>query len=253
MFDNVKLEDMGLIVVDVGTSGMKEIGFGVKRNIVEDTFGSNRYFIRVDKEPLVIPITLALKLEYKFDYEKRRDIVNLLFQDEYKILVSEDNPQICYYCIVEGESKRFDNYLNDGYVTLNFRCDAPHGWSYPVSTDEIDLSDNTTSTVITLDNLGNVDKYYLPEIEIELVGDATSVSLRNLSDEGREFKFMGLQHGETIYISNKNKRIKSSLGDDVYRLEKFNKQWLRLLQGQNHIEVIGKCIIRTRMQFLIAL
>jgi phage-related protein len=249
IFDDIDLYNQyGLINVDVGTSGMKELPFGVKRSLIEEQVNNTSYLMGTNDEPLSFRLQLTFADNRKWDIDTRREIVQLLFQKNYKPILSQSYTGICWFVIAEGESKRFDNYLEQGYIDINFRCDASHGWSYPAAVQNFDFTDNSTTTTIELENMSNVEEYYMPEIEFTLTS-GSALTLKNLSDGGREFTFSGITTGETIYVNNKNKRILTSLGDNFYRLSKFNKSWLKLSQGKNYIEVTGKCNLQVRSQF----
>ena len=86
-----------------------------------------------------------------------------------------------------------------------------------------------------------------PEVEFELIDTATGITLKNLTDGGREFVFSTLNTTETVYVNNQRKQIISDT--NLYRYSKFNKNWFRLVYGINQIRVTGKCILKVRSQF----
>jgi predicted phage tail component-like protein len=252
-FDDINGDDMGVMLVDIN-GGMKEFIFGVNQTIIEEKISSKRYLNRVEREPITIPLTITFKnQEDKWDYNKRTQLVQWLFQDNYKPLIFADNPTIVYYVIATGDATRFDNYLQQGYATIQMRTDSPYAYSFPISYEDHDFSNNAGTTRITLINRSNIEKYYYPEMEVTLVNGATGFSVRNVSDGGNILTFSGLEPTETVYIDNSLGRIISSLGKNVYRLSKCNRKFIRLLQGENVIEITGKCKITFKMQFPMAL
>lgn len=251
IYDNIRSEDMGIYLVSI-ESGMKRQNFGVTQSIREEKVPNKDipYFFGVDKEVQSIPFTVCkLDGDKIFSYEERTRICRWLCKQSYKPLISNDNPFIIYYAIfTSGES--YNNYSDDGYINLEMRLNAPYGFS-PIMEEFYDLSDNTTKTTITLENRSNIIEYYKPVIEITLVDVTTEVKLRNISVEGEEFTLQNLQQGETICIDNDREKIKSDKAQ--YRLNNFNKKWLKLIYGENQIEVTGKCLLRVRLQFPMAL
>jgi predicted phage tail component-like protein len=255
-YDGKKCTEFGIVLVRLD-GGMQETNFMPNQSILEDTTTRDiPYFYGTKKEPLTIPVTVAKINKYGdsaiWTYEDKLKISQWLFQQEYKPLIFSDNPNVVYYCMPIGDNKRFFNGLDQGYATLQFRCDAPYGFTYPMQVDTYDLSTNTTTTTLEIDNLSNVNKYYYPEIEFEMVG-STAISLKNLSDGGRIFSFTGLNTDETVYVSNQEgyRFVKSDT--NLNRLGNFNKNWLRLAQGVNRIEVTGQCKIQLRSQFPISI
>lgn len=247
IFDGIKSSDMGIYNVRM-SGGLVETPFISSRDIQEDSLPHKdiNVFYGVSKKPLEFTLTFS-PLEDGFGEQKKMEIARWLIQDEYKDFQTTDYLGKIFRVIATSEVKWITNGTEMGYFEIGFRCDAPYAWS-PVYMERFDLSGNTTKTTIELWNKSNVNKYYYPELEFKLEGTSTGLTLKNLSDEGREFKFTGLNLKETVYVNNDRKRIISDIGG-VYRLNEFNKNWLRLKQGRNIIEVAGACIIETRMQF----
>lgn len=318
IYDGIPSTEFGLKLVKMDTS-MTETNFGLRQNIVEQS-GKNSdlpYLIEVKNEPLPIELTFAKEGEWK--EEDKQKVVKWLFQGKYKPLISSDNLGVAYYCTPVGDARRFYNGMGQGYVTIEFRCDAPYGWSYPLDTQFYDLSSNTTKEIIEWTNKSNIKDIYYPEIQFEVFAKPksevltvsnnsvttteildmtqalavyettdgvtkgvtvavdsvdknvinftnmpsttqvivdysyTKLILTNLTDGGKQFIFTDLQSGEIIYVDNRRKQIMSSLKEyynmNIYRYANFNKNWLRLVEGINQIEVEGTCKIQTKMQF----
>lgn len=247
IFDSVNSSEMGLYIVSIDGGLHSDTVYG-GQNIIEERVGKkpNPYFLRTEKEPIEFEVTFSL-LDGKWTPEKRFEIAKWLIHDDYKSFQTVDDLGKFYYAMVINPWEL--EYAGDdkGYVRVTFRTDAYHAWS-PVYFQTFDLRNNLTTTNIILENKSNVDKYYYPKLEFTLDGDSTGISLINLNDGGREFKFENLFEGETVGADNEKKIIKSDLAD-VYRLNNFNKKWLRLAYGQNNIQVTGKCILKVKSQF----
>jgi phage-related protein len=245
-YDGISTTAFGLMVVRVGETGMKERPFGVSRNIVEEKIrGKNSpYFYGIEEDPLQFDITLGKEGVWTDDFKK--SVVKWLFKNDYKPLISDDNTGIIYYCMAVGTPKFYDNSKGEGYITLTMRCDSPYAWSLP-TTEDYDLSTNTGGQIILLNNTSNIVEYYYPEVEITLM-EGTDFSLDNLNDTSNAFAFTDLVAGEVIYVNNQRKQIITNQ-PGLFRYDNFNKNWLKLVQGVNQIQVNGKVKLHFEMQF----
>ncbi|MDH6674229.1 hypothetical protein M2277_004921 [Paenibacillus sp. LBL] len=103
----------------------------------------------------------------------------------------------------------------------------------------------TMIPVIQFENAG--DYTLKPEMWITKVGNG-DISIVNMTDNNREFKFTGLIDGETVYLHNEREYIETSLAL-VYRYDNFNDNFLELLRGINVLRVNGDAKIQFRYQF----
>jgi predicted phage tail component-like protein len=248
-YDGIDNDYYGVSLVRV-SSGLTEFNFGVNRNIIEEKLkGKNPYDFGNDEEPISFTLTIAKidQNDLKWSLENRKDISKWLFQEDYKPLIFEDNPEIVFYCrAIKGQ--RFDNCSKEGYIDIEMRCNAPYVYSNP-TTIAYDLT-NKSEQIITINNISNVDDFYFPEVEFELTGTTTGFSIINNTDKGREFKFTGLTPLEIVYTNNETRNIISSLeSTDIYRYDNFNKNWLRLLCGENILKISGGCKVKVRNNF----
>jgi len=236
LYDNQKGSDFGLSIVTIGSNdGLSS--FGTNQSIIEQKLKTidEPFFQGVSREPITIPLTFAiLDNTVKWDYEKRSQIVNWLFQSDYKEFISEDNDSICYYLLATGESQRWDNGINNGYITISFRMRTPYAYTLKQEEKYEITQDNN---VIELVNRSNIRDYrYYPIFEFIMPTDATSISFQNLSDGGKEINFTGLNGGEIIYLNNKTGEIISSTG--LLRLSSCNRKWFYLTYGVNRVKVV---------------
>ena len=248
-FNDKVSSEFGLYLASLDTS-TKNAPFAVERTINEEKVRNNPipFFFGIDENPLYFKLTMYREEEW--DYDTKVEIVRWLFQDEYKQFISEDHSQIIYNCIIVDDPEKILVGNVQRLIELTFRCDSPWAWS-PVLSTNYDLSNNTTTQTITMVNKSNIVKYYYPEIWIESL-EGGIISLQNYSDGGREFRFSNLQVNETIYVHNQLKQIETDV-PSIYRLKDFNRNWLRLNYGINNIVVTGKCLIKTQMQYPIAI
>jgi phage-related protein len=246
----------------IGESGFVETPYWGSADIEEEISVKRiiPYDYGLKLEPIEFTVQLVLMDKYMrpktWSPQERNKIARWLLKDRdrYKSFQTSDDLGKFYYvkCISVGEL----NLINtQGYLEVTFRTNSPYAWS-PIYIENYDLSDNTTSRIIELENKSNILKYYRPKIEIELVGDTTSLQIKNLSNGGKIMKFEDLIPNEIISIDCENEIIKSNRPTSN-PFSKFNvgmnyRYWCDLVYGVNKIEVSGKCIIRIKSQFPIA-
>lgn len=246
IFDGINSDDMGLYNIRMD-SGLIETPFmGNKDTITTKVKNKDRpYFHGINKDVLQFTLQFSL-LDEEWTPEKTHEIARWLLHDTYKSFQSSDDLGKYYYVICTNGESIYKAH-NKGYVELTFEANAPYAFS-PIYLNEYDLELNTTTDTIQIENRSNINDYYYPRVEIWLKGTSTAITLKNLSDGGREFTFTGLQSGETISVDNENKYIISDV-PSVYRFSNFNGNWFRLVYGINNIEVTGECVITVRTQY----
>ena len=247
IFDGIKSTDMGLSIVRMD-GGLFPTPYTSGKDIVEDKNPktSASFFYRANMERLSFSVTFST-LDVDFDEEKRYEIARWLFKPDYRVFISDDYIDKLYYVIATNQSDFITNGIDQGYFTVEFKCKYPYPLS-PIFYHTFDLLTNTTTENIVIDSRCNVQDYFYPEIEIELDSTATGFSLKNLSDGGRTTTFAGLSNSETLYMDCNRKILVSSTTNP--RFDKFTvNNWLRLVYGQNTIQVTGKVKIQFRMQF----
>lgn len=247
-FNEIDSTSMGISLVNLD-SGMVESPVFGSRNIINDRIPRKdyNYFHGLKKEPLAFSLTFA-PLQDLWTDEKRYVVFDWLVQNDYCKFYTIDKPDRLYYIICTSEGNLMTNGCEQGYITMEFENLFPYPIS-PVYTQTYDLSTITSSTIIQIENRSNVNKYYYPEIEFELRDTNTNFKLQNLTVGGEIIEFQGLQQNEIVYVNNENKQILSNISGSYPIAKCVSKQWLRLAYGINNIQITGKCILRTRMQF----
>lgn len=110
-------------------------------------------------------------------------------------------------------------------------CDAPFAWEFPRF-----ISGTVSSADDHVDfyNTSADSEDLMPILRFNMA-ESGSFSISNLSYEGRTFMFSDLDAGEEITVDNRLGIITSSAGHG--RLAKFNKRFIRLKPGYNHLVV----------------
>ncbi len=238
--------DMGLINVNI-ENDMLEEPFIASREIKEiKVRGRNKpYFQGIEMEPLSFPISFAFK--EKYDEKKIREVARWLSPQYYEPFFTIDNPNKIWFCLPVEEFMLIHNGLKQGYVQLTMRCDSSFTYSQQSVSPIYDFSNNTSSgTSFIFDNLGDVN--LKPEMWITKVGNG-DISIVNETNGNKEFKFVGLVDGETIYVSNENEYIRTDVSM-IYRYDNFNDGYLSFVVGKNHLIAYGKFKMNLRYRFI---
>lgn len=239
IFDGVKSQDMEEMYSVRMESGLAESPFFGGQDIEEEWVGNRitPYDYGTQLNPIEFTIQIS-PLDKEWTPQLRNAIGRWLVHREYKSFQTCDDLGKYYYakCI---EAPNFQLASNRGYLELTFRTNSAFAFS-PVYISDYNLSDNATTRIIEMDNYSNINQNYKPKIEIQLVDGETDITLKNLSNGGKEFKFVGLSPNEIVSIDNQNEFIVSS-NPLSNPFSKFNENWLELVYGTNQILVTGVC------------
>ena len=238
--DNVDLAgeyDIYAVKLD---SGLSQMSFLPSQEILEEYVMGNDtpYYYGSVKKPLELEVTFA-KIKGYWTPEDRRSFAYILDSDVNNKyipmrVVMENEPRV-YFVKYIGGVDIFTNTVQEGYLTVHFRCDSPYWYSnYCISID--DFSD-AESNIKIFENRGNV--ICLPKLTVEKVGDG-SISIQNTSCGGTTLVLNNLLNGEEVTIDNKFKKITSNL-PEVYRYNDHNGVFLSMPYGINYLRIIGKC------------
>lgn len=241
-YDGVSSESMGLSLVRLN-SGIFPVPYVSARDIIEEfpTMAKSPYTFKPKQQQYSINLAFST-LSNNMNAAKLKSLATWLFKDDYKAFYTEDNPDKIFYLFASNQVDFMTNGADEGYFEVQFKSKFPYALTRSATPT---YSINGTGS-ISITNDSNVFEYYYPEIEIT-VNSGTSVTFTNTSDNSRVSSFTGLSVGETLYINNEKKQLISSTGN--YRYSGFNKNWLRLAQGSNTINVVGDVSIQFRTQF----
>lgn len=239
--------ELGIYLVSV-ESGLKNTPFLAEKEIISETIPENDipYIYETRSRPLILNVTLST-LDNLWTIEKRREVARWLDTKSHEEFYSADDINKIYYLQYIGGIDLTHNSAEQGYITIQMQNISPVAYS-PVYTEIHDLSSITSPTVIEFKNNGDSTLY--PELWLQKI-EAGDVSIKNLSDGGREFKFTTLADQETVYIDNRPHRhhIETDLAN-TYRYDNFNDMYLELLPYSiNRLEITGKCKLKFQHQF----
>jgi len=247
IFNNIESKNMGVYIVNL-KSGMVESPFLPKSTISEKITKNNYkpYFQKITRAPLEFKITIS-PLAEKWTPTLKQNIGKWLSTDFYKEFQTYDDLNKYYYAICTDVS---DLTTTDerGYIDLTFRTNSPYAYTERKSVIT-DLSTNTGTTNIIVDNKSNIGINYYPKIEMILEDTDTAFKIENLTN-GSEQEFFGLYGGETISVDNHRKIIATDVVG-AYRLSSdyFNGSWLELSEGENTLRITGKGYLEIETQY----
>lgn len=140
----------------------------------------------------------------------------------------------CYFTDVE----RIEGCVGDqGYGIYGFKCtmvcDAPNAWE-----DEQTITYTAPfGSYLVFNNTSDCNDYMYPKVQFKTGSTGGNVTIQQVTDNNRLTTFTGLSSNETIIMSVEPKQVTSSLL--LNRYEKFNKNWLRFLVGENRFAISG--------------
>lgn len=243
-YAGIKSTDYKLLNVNQN-GGLFEETFLPTRSIIEEKVQGrdNPYFFGFDYSPLQFSVSFAF--EDTWDDDRIRKVCSWLKQPYYQPLFFSNDINRIFYCVVVDDSQIIHNGMKQGYLNLTFRCNSPYTYTPTTLSPTYDYSVNTSGTDLTFINLGS--EPCQPDIWIQKIGNG-DISIVNLSDGGREFKFTGLVDQEELNVDCENQDIETNLSG-TYRYNNFNNKFLTFPPGTNYLKVYGNCKLQFRYRF----
>lgn len=240
MFDNKSSEDYGIYIGGFDNNPIKEDMASTNIEFVQDKLPTRSenfiYGIVQSEENLKFNINL-----FSYDYLSKNDITYIdswLFASNNPkklMFMQEDMATYTYNAIFSK-----NNIVYHGNQIIGFNCDVicDSAYAYEMKKTEVYTITPNKNARIRFNNLSGGINYLYPRLSWTCNKDNGRLQIVNVTDSRRTFSMTGLKQGETITI-DEYFQIESSLG--LLRSENCNKQWLRLLNGVNHLDVVGDC------------
>ena len=245
-FDGVSCEEYNLMVYDFGSTGRGDSAF-VTREPFEDRLPGGYtplYYGSTLNRPLEFSLvfgvnTAAIDRHIPMDHWDMEGIAAWLTgPDGYRNLEIEqgDLDAVRYKCMV-SELRQVTVGWSPWAMACKVRCDSPYGYLCErVFTYNVQLG-----LTAELYNRGTHCGYYLPKLKITGLGSGLggrSVSIRNLSDGGRETALLNIPAGVgEITLDQRRGVITNSAGVNLY--DHFNHRFCRLVRGKNTLQFSG--------------
>ena len=246
IYNGKSCDDFGIILGR--TSGLPSYQFGINRTPIIERVPriDQSYFHGTTKE--AYEFELELYKETRWTISDRTQVASWLFQPKFcdlkfincNITAQNDLYQdIIYHCMPVDKIESVDF---GGLYGIKIKMISSLPYAVVDGLEYFDLSNNTTTTIEDVKNRSNLEDYfYNADLIVKLKGDSTGFSIKNISDGGRIVSFTGLNVNEEITMKNGLGIIESSA--NLSRLSKWNKNYLRLVNGINRLEITGKCQI----------
>lgn len=244
-YDGIKSSDLGIYLVKMDNGFIRDAFLGDREILMDKIVGNETPYVYGTNDS-ALTYTLQLScLEGYWTLEKRREIARWLDRKKFCEFFSADYPEKIFYFQYQGGIDLHTNGLQQGYIEVEMLNISPYSYS-PVYQEVFDLSTITSPSVIELPNKG--DEILKPELWIQKYGQG-SVSIKNLSDGGREFLINNLSDTETVYFDNERRHIETDL-PLYYRYDDFNGNYLELpAYSISRLQVSGACKLLFKYQF----
>lgn len=240
----------GLMIYDIDGEGQDAVSFGNKASIIETRtlkriqpihFGVNYH-----EEPL--EFTLVFGTDHQLDRYELEDISLWLTghqQYQWLSIEQDDLHDVEFRCLVTELKPIHFGWLPVAFEAT-FVCDCPYAYSIPF---EKTYNIDSTSTIL-FRNESSVREYFKPTVLIKPASGVRTLSITNADDDNRVMLFDGMPASDlSILIDNTNCVIKEQTFDyNMYQY--FNMNFLRMVQGDNHLTVDGQCDLTISGRFL---
>lgn len=253
IFDGVPCSEYGLMVYSFGSNTQEDVSFQ-NGDIIEDRI-PGRY------DALTYGVVQNQALEYtlifgadpasmdandpidRFEVEAIAGWLTGHQSRKWLVILQEDMEPFRYKCMI-SELTLITYGDMPWAFSCKVSCDSPFAYTMP---DEYTYTVNGTSTVPFF-NRSSYNGYYRPVIEIANMGSGT-LSIKNKTDGGRTLQFTDAPVNSTtvIRVDNKNQIITGSDGTNLYPY--CNMKFLRLLRGDNVLEISGKAQVKLICEF----
>ena len=239
-YNNISSEDYDLRILNFETGGLKDGPAGGDSAIYQKWIyrrSKPLFYGRTRNVPLEFDLTIGSENAISGDM---RHLIEswLVGRNNYLPLqiAQSDIDGIIFNVIFTKSNNKYIGNLNYA-MTLHAQCDAPWGFSYPQTLTKSYVGDEIYNETFYFYNDSADDDYLYPTISFTTSGIGTSFSLTNNTDNSRVFSFSDISAGETIDVDCSNQIISSDTG--LLRMDKFNRKFFRLLQGDNSLTLTG--------------
>jgi len=246
-FNSVSCDEYNLMIYDVDGNGQDEGQF-ITREPIEERLPRSYaplYYGSTFNRPLEFRLVFGIsqrgiQLRIPMDRWDMEAIATWLTgPDGYQMLEIEqgDLDTVHYKCMI-SELQQISFGWETFAMSCKVRCDSPYAYSdiykfrYVVNLgQQSELYNRSTHC-----------GFFMPEIKITGISAGLagrSVSIKNLSDGGRETLLSDIPSGVTeIVLDQQRGVIKNNAGENLY--DKFNFQFCRLIRGNNILQFSGR-------------
>ena len=239
MFNSIPGETYGLYLTNFDT-GMINSPAGSDIEIFEVTpyRRSKPYYLGVQQTPILefpVVFTTPEFLDGPTRSAAKRWLFGSTQQKAFQVMECDISDVVFTGHLVNAQDIYAGNLCRGFSATM--RCNAPWGFTFPQTTTKNYTSGGIESETFNLYNSSDDSDYLYPSMTFTMNGIGTSFTLVNNTDASRSFAFTDISALEVMTVDNDRQIVSSSTG--LTRLGKFNKNWLRLLPGNNSLTLTG--------------
>lgn len=238
-FAGTPSEDYGLTLYDFGKETQDAVSFGNVASIIE-TRTTHRiqpihYGVNYHEKPLEFDIVFG-----SMEPLERTDIEEIMlwltgYQDyQWLSIDQEDLEHVEFRCLiteVEPLMSGWEPYAFKATVT----CDCPYAYGAAFE-QSISVSGQTS---YTFNNGSSVRDYLRPVLTYSKASGVTTISIKNTTDNNREFVMSDLPSAATTITIDCNSGVITHNAGSVDIYSGFNGNMFRLLPGDNALVING--------------
>lgn len=227
------------MLYDFDGNGQEAVSFGNKAEIVEaksvNRIQPVHYGVNYHEEPLEFKLVFgSMEPIDRYDMEAMAFWLTGHQQYQWLVIDQPDLEDVMFRCLVTELKPVFSGWLPYAFEAT-FRCDCPYAYTRLFAQKY--TIDGTAN--ILFRNESSVRDYLRPHVLIVPDDGCTEFRIVNHNDGDREFAFTGLPaSGLKILVDNRN-GVMQELTDGTNLYGCFNLNFLRLVQGDNMLEVTG--------------
>lgn len=249
-YGGISSRKYGLIIANLSTTRNTSVSGDINGVTVFNKATKARHLIEDDysSSPMSIPVDIVIDGDCPIGREERREIEKWLFNRHEYIPLYLDVEDDCYgdtYEVIDGIQKRL--YFNCRFVNPT-RLEYNGGVSGYSVTMETDIGmwwqdsiiktfepDTSSPSVITVEVDTDLDDFTYPKVTITTGEIGGTISIVNSSDDSsRLTKFVELPAHSTFVIDGNVNFVTR-----VYYSKFYNRNFPRLVDGENQISIIG--------------
>lgn len=180
-----------------------------------------------------------------FNTEEQREVEIWLTSPKFSTnltVYDKDNQEVCTYCGLFTNTSWIPHSTGFSAVEFTFECNS----AYPVKHFYKEYTINS-SGIVTLDcESDELNEYIYPILTISGRSGSSSISITNLTDDGNTMTIGG--NGITTIVFDCQHCIPKGSGgvisySDLGWQDVGNIYWLRLIPGENQIQISGSATI----------
>ncbi len=247
---DVNSEEFDMRISHIGGQGFVNVPTYANSEIIKDRsmkrMESYIYYNRVS-DTLEFPVQFYNKHGNHYRQNEVRAIqewLNTNRNPEFLTILDPDKGGTSYLCYLLNHTKQIlSNWVMGWSATVH--CVTPYSFSNIV---EKKYNISTGASNIVFYNMGDVEEYLYPTLQVRMTGTQTFLQIQNLDDNNRIFEISNIPRSATFTVNNDLGFIKST-NPSQNIFQGFNLNWFRLAPGINRLEVLGQCELTITTRF----